>query len=172
VNQFRGRSNPIPGKEAKRTERLLRQGKFTEALATGNLIELWPLAWRVDDWAHIKDNGKGGQDEENNREYGVTRYQDTVKMNIGAVSTPLFPVEIEVTTSKLLLTNMHSHPSGFRDDFGNNTYSFIQPPSNVDIKTVPAHGRYWTVFGMGSDLVYLYDSTGVIAVLPTQRYIR
>ena len=173
--QFRGISSSITKKEAKKTETLIRAGKYEEAHASGNLIELGSLALRVADWEHVsKDNGKGDTSSSNNREYGVDTYQDGRRVEkIGEVHNPCpgntYPA---IEASSGIITNTHSHPSGTRDQVTNTCSFDPQPPSGVDIRAVPAGSAYWTVFAMGDKKVYLYNSTGVIAVLKIKRYVR
>jgi len=170
-----GKYHPILKKEAKRTEDLIRNGRFDEALATGNLIGLWPLSRRRADWGIVmQDNGKGDTVDANNCEYGITTAADSSRNTYkGPRRDPdsCCGAYVDVLISRTALTNTHSHPSGTH-----NNSSFYQPPSGEDIKLAPAASSagkaYWTVFGMGSANVYLYDSSGVIAVLSIKRYIR
>jgi hypothetical protein len=172
---LQGKSNPISRKEARRTERLIKAGKFNEALATGNLLELLPLELRNADWKHLmKDNGQGDTAAANNREYGIDLYRDGRRVEkIGEIYNPCHSnPDVSVTISRDLVTNTHSHPSGTRSEEANSKCSFDpQAPSSVDINSVPPQSGYWTVFGMASGLVYLYNTTGVLAVLKIKRYI-
>jgi hypothetical protein len=177
-NLLQGKSNPISKKEARRTERLIKDGKFNEALATDNLVELLPLELRNADWKHVmKDNGQGDTADANNREYGVDVYKNGRRVErTGAIHNPCpghSNPDIPVTISGDLITNTHSHPSGTRSEEVNSKCSFDpQPPSSVDINSVPPQSGYWTVFGMATGLVYLYNRTGVIAVMKIKRYIQ
>jgi hypothetical protein len=73
--------------------------------------------------------------------------------------------------SKNTVIETHSHPSGTKEVDGH-TYSFHPvAPSKQDIqKVIPS--QIDVVIGMASGLTYLYNETGVIAVLPTRRYCR
>jgi len=69
------------------------------------------------------------------------------------------------------VTDTHSHPSGSKQ-VGNFTWSYYpQGPSKDDISETPKGAAPRVVFGRGTDKVYIYDNTGVIAVLPTKKYV-
>ena len=168
VSGSKGKYNPISRREARKTEALIRQGEFREAHATGNLIKLWPLGIRRTDWGIVmKDNGEGDTSSADNREYGVTTdVEHNRKAYMGPVNDPyLTGTFVIVKTPANGYTDMHSHPSGKHNDHG-----FAQPPSKEDIDSAST-AAYCTVFGMRSRLVYIYDRTGILAVLPIETYI-
>jgi len=173
-NAERGMSHPISREEAEKTENLIKAGKFEEALKTGNLVELRPLSERQRDGRlMLKDNGRGGEKSHNNREYAIVIYQDDNRVEmIGTVSNPHDGgADINVPKWQKVRRYSHSHASGIVQ-IGDSTWQFSpQAPSLTDI-TAAAEGQSCIVFGRDSNLVYIYDSSGVIAVMPTKVYLK
>jgi len=169
----RGLSHPISKAEAKRTETLIREGKYKEAWQTGNLVELRPLDERQADGRLMKlDNGNGKDREGNNREYASIIFEDgTRKDLVGGVTDPNGgDPEILIRETKKIIRYSHSHPSGTHEA-DHILHSFYpQAPSKGDIEA--CKGEMAVIFGRDTDKVYIYDSTGVIATLPTKVYIR
>jgi hypothetical protein len=170
-NKIRGWSHPILSREAIKTVNLIIAGKFKEALATKNLVELIPLTERKADYRSMRrDNGSGGIRPKNNQEYAVAVYKDSTRLKMaGKAYDPQF-VGADVTPPCLdsVIICTHSHPSGSKN-VNNHIWKFSQPPSSIDIN-IARSGQTCIVFGRGSNFVYIYDSTGVIAVLPTKSY--
>lgn len=97
------------------------------------------------------------------------------KCEFGPVSNPKTePIAyIELPTN---VPTFHSHPSGTISEgppantIGSSTnFSFIQTPSNADIQNTGTNINY--VFGRGNGLVYVYDSQGVQAIIPINRFV-
>jgi hypothetical protein len=117
----------------------------------------------------IKDDGKGGRVDANNKEYsGLFGGKDGVhnlrESNAGKPSErkPL------VTTG---VNDFHSHPSGTeRVTIHGQSYtgSWQQPPSKQDISTAGNSNKY--MVGMGSGLIYVYNRNGVIATIPIETF--
>jgi RHS repeat-associated protein len=173
-NPERGTSNPISKDAAKNTEKLIKDGKFEDAKKTGDLVELPSAQIRATDKANaLQDNGNGGTTPANNKEYGRQTFQDgTTNTYTGDVFDPSkggASVSYTEKSNNPSVDGSHSHPSGTVVD-GNTTYSFYpQAPSKSDIGKVPA-GQTRSVFGRATDKVYIYSNTGVIAVMPTNKY--
>ena len=60
--------------------------------------------------------------------------------------------------------SFHSHPSGTRKK-GGEKIGWQQPPSQYDIQNYPKNKNGF-VFGMESGIIYKYNRTGVISILP------
>lgn len=134
-----------------------------------------------------QDNGRGGTDANNNREYGgaVDKNGNVTVATPGDVANPSVQSEASVTITTTSNTNstFHSHPSGSVVVGGNSnssgastsiggtttTYSFAQAPSQTDIRNAGSHTGY--VFGKGNNTVYIYNSSGVVATIPMNRFV-
>ena len=173
-NAERGMAHPISPEEAEKTENLIKAGKFEEAFQTGNLVQLSPLAERQKDGQlMLKDNGRGGEKSRNNREYAIIIYQNDNRIEMmGTISNPHDGgADINIPRWQKIRRYSHSHASGLLQ-IGDSTWQFSpQAPSRTDILAA-ADGQTSIVFGRDSDLVYIYDSSGVIAVLPTKAYLK
>ena len=109
-----------------------------------------------------KDNGNGGTRDENNREYGGHFTKEGVReVEAGPVAKP-GDKYVSVT---LLFPNhtFHSHPSG------DNTGGFLQFPSKTDLDITGETISY--VFGRGNNTTYIFNSSGVLATIPTSRFV-
>jgi len=133
----RGLSHPISRVEAKRTETLIKEGKYNEAWHTGNLVELRPLDERRADGKLMQlDNGNGKDREGNNREYASIIFADgTRKDTMGGVTDPNGgDPEILIHERKKIIRYSHSHPSGTHEA-DHILHSFYpQAPSKGDIE--------------------------------------
>ncbi|HWK04693.1 MAG TPA: hypothetical protein VNS58_13730 [Puia sp.] len=173
-NVERGISHPITLEEAEKTEDLIKAGKFEEAFQTGNLVELRPLAERqADGKLMLQDNGRQGDRPQNNREYATVIYNDGNRIEmLGVVSNPHDGGEdIKIPCWETVRRYSHSHASGIWQ-VGDSIWHFSpQAPSRTDILAASG-GQTSIVFGRDSNLVYIYNSSGVIAVLPTKVYLK
>ncbi len=137
------------------------------------------------------DNGEGGTNDANNREYGGSIMKDgTVKPGEpGPVTTPKKGAEFsDYDGSEEEKTRFHSHPSGTiteteiaePDPFGGDgaligggttttTTPYAQAPSQTDIDNAGEAVRY--VFARGEGTVYMYNNTGVLATLPHDQFV-
>ena len=109
-----------------------------------------------------KDNGNGGTRDENNREYGGHFTKEGVReVEAGPFAKP-GDKYVSVT---LLFPNhtFHSHPSG------DNTGGFLQFPSKTDLDNTGETISY--VFGRGNNTTYIFNSSGVLATIPTSRFV-
>lgn len=170
----RGWVHSISKAEATKTETLIKKGKYEEARQTGNLVELRPLEERQADGRLMRlDNGKGKDRKANNREYESIIFADgTRKDTMGAVTNPNGEdPEIIIHERKKIVTYSHSHPSGYLEEAGILHSFYPQAPSKGDLEAA-RKGEIRVVFGRDTDKVYIYDSTGVIALLPTKVYTR
>ena len=118
-----------------------------------------------------RDDGRGGTSDANNREYGGSiQNGNVVAAEPGPVSNPA------VGGASIMLPTgypkYHGHPSGTRSESvegGTRNSSFNQPPSPTDINNAGGYTNY--VFGRGDGMVYIYNSTGVQAVIPMQYFV-
>ena len=124
-----------------------------------------------------KDNGKGGTANSNNREYGgFIENGKIIVVNPGIITNPKSDIFPSILLPKGVPT-FHSHPSGTlvesnsADVLGSTqtTYSYVQTPSQIDINTAETYTHY--VFGRGSGEVYIYNSEGLQATIPMNRFV-
>lgn len=133
-----------------------------------------------------RDNGKGGTEPDNNREYGGAIIDGVATpQSPGPVKNPGGGESGEFYTSFGVPT-FHSHPSGTIDvgESGNSfhrrgttigsrrteTFGHYQIPSTLDINAAEP-GTLNYVFGRGNGNVYVYDNTGVQAVIPMKNFV-
>jgi len=127
-----------------------------------------------------KDNGLGGTADANNREYGgIIKDGKVIPLEPGAVGKLvlgkknylLFPGE----------ATFHSHASGDTDVPNiDNTVTTIsngkpyacweQKPSQIDIDNAGNSTHY--VFAMREKVVYIYNSSGIQATMPMNRFVK
>ncbi|NII29669.1 hypothetical protein HB364_31610 [Pseudoflavitalea sp. X16] len=168
----RGMSDSISPRQARLVKRAIKKRKYSQAHATGNLVELYPLSERKADYEYVKnDNGLGDTIKENNREYCIEI--DTLGIRnefAGPVKDPSKGgAYVDTKNMRNLIRHSHSHPSGTKTISGKEC-SFGQPPSLSDIKAISSV-KIGVVFGRGNDTVYIYGVKGVLAVLPANKYI-
>ncbi|HXU27889.1 MAG TPA: hypothetical protein VN698_11715, partial [Bacteroidia bacterium] len=135
-----------------------------------------------------KDNGKGGTSNANNREYGgiVDKDETVTTTKPGDVAKPKTDPDASINfqsvtdNTKILF---HSHPSGTFVAGGQQqaepgSYSiststtvshYVQAPSEIDISNIGNKTGY--VFGMKSGTVYIYNSSGIQATIPINRFV-
>ena len=118
----------------------------------------------------IKDNGKGGTDDDNNREYLMTFDKNIDPCAIDEVYVKEGPVgnlakdnlvSVEYGNSPNL-EYVHTHPSGT-----NGKRRWHQAPSRLDVIETTTQ-QY--VIGMGDKTVYIYNGNGINATLPLDVY--
>jgi hypothetical protein len=172
----------ISRKDAKATEEFIKTNSGNTSafqsndIAYKNSVEIEGTATTRQSMVDIvgQDNGKGGTDGANNREYGgrIKRDGTVVEAPAGRVGDPINDtnVSISLTTFFEGQVTFHSHPSGVRVD-GNTTGSWAQAPSYIggDVKNSNNTREY--VFGRGNGTVYIYNSTGVMATIPQQYFV-
>jgi RHS repeat-associated protein len=131
-----------------------------------------------------QDNGRGGEADANNREYGgrVRSTGEVVESPPGPVTNPLVSASasIDITSSSNQST-FHSHPSGTRTQSSSGgsggttiggtttTGSFQNAPSNSDVENSGSKVNY--VFSRGNRTVYIYNNTDVIATIPQKYFV-
>ena len=117
-----------------------------------------------------QDNAKGGKEAANNREYGGVISDGKVKeVPPGEVSTPNYLSSI-VISSSLDEVTFHSHASGdLENPYTKTTYTYIQFPSQADINNAGNKTHY--VFGRRDENVYVYNSSGIQAVIPHKYFV-
>lgn len=124
-----------------------------------------------------RDNGRGGTSEANNREYGGTISNGVVTVATpGSVANPQRDATADISLA-VGSSTFHSHPSGNvtigpgANTIGGTreTYSFVQNPSSRDIQVARSSTHY--VFGRGNNNVYIYNSSGVQAVIPMKYFV-
>ena len=117
----------------------------------------------------IKDDGTGGTNVANNKEYsgsfgGKNGVYNTKESASGKPSGGK-PLETIGTV------DFHSHPSGTEKitiKGESYTGSWAQPPSKQDISVSGNKSQY--VVGMGNGTIYIYNKNGVIATIPLSTF--
>ena len=119
-----------------------------------------------------RDNGNGGTNAANNREYGGSIENGKVVIATpGAVSNPASPDNASIKLPSGVST-FHSHPSGTKTESvegGTRNSWFNQHPSRTDITNSSSKTEY--VFGRGDGKVYIYNKNGVQAVIPMKNFV-
>ncbi len=128
-----------------------------------------------------RDNGKGLSKPRNNQEHGGTINNGVVTpVPSGPVGSLKNNVRPEITYPAGAEKTFHSHPSGTytpmdgtssSQDFGNQTETMVyrQAPSRADIQNAGNNTRY--VFGRRDGNVYVYNGSGVQAVIPQKKFV-
>ena len=115
----------------------------------------------------MADNGKGGTDPAQNREYGGTiQNGKVVAAPPGEVADPTKDERASIMLPGGFVS-FHSHPSGTNDST-NPPVGFVQPPSLEDSETSGELTHY--VFGRRDRNVYVYNNKGVQAVIPMKHF--
>ncbi|MGN8037644.1 RHS repeat-associated core domain-containing protein [Chitinophaga sp. 22321] len=135
-----------------------------------------------------QDNGKGGTDPANNREYGgVIKTDGTVTQSpAGPVSDPTVNKDAHIEIASFdFQSTFHSHPSGTKSEsstggnpLGGTTLggsvtsgAFRNAPSNVGGDVGNSGNKVNYVFSRGNGTVYIYNNTGVIATIPQANFV-
>ncbi|HLN52948.1 MAG TPA: DUF6443 domain-containing protein [Lentimicrobium sp.] len=173
-----GNSNPIFWSDAKNTEAQLKSGNY-EGDHMKNLQEIENVSTLKEmNSITLKDNGKGGTSDANNREYGGTVSKSNVvaESPAGHVINPKEATEASIThtVTSDTKTTFHSHGSGSVIEgppigtIGGITtkWSHQQGPSAYDIQNSGSQVKY--EFARGDKVLYIYNNTGVIATMPTK----
>jgi RHS repeat-associated protein len=145
-----------------------------------------------------QDNGKGGTGAANNQEHGGSINSNgkdgvVIAARSGKPADPSKDDGAHIRLPNAPIT-FHSHPSGTTESENNGSgigrlrspqeesASFAQPPSKKDIEAAgtigsigggsvgPAGGAHY-VFGRGDGNVYIYNSSGVQAVMPIADFV-
>lgn len=129
-----------------------------------------------------QDNGKGGTQDANNREYGGEITPDGIIPHVGAVYSPKVSSYATIELNSTDYSTFHGHPSGSIVENSNpstsssisfsetrTTYSYTQSPSPLDISNANSHTHY--VFGRTNGITYIYNSNGVQATIPTSKFV-
>ncbi len=180
--------NTISNKDAKATEKEIKANNFESDVVKKNTVEIANKDVVQKMYSNIKDDGTGGESAANNTEYGGTEKADgTVTAKSGEVANPQTDPYAEVDVNSAGQTDYHSHPSGYIGDVpitpaednakaassnggttlsgsGYSSYSFMQGPSRPDQNNIGKATGY--EFGMRAGVIYIYNSTGVVATLP------
>ncbi len=115
-----------------------------------------------------RDDGSGGTDPNNNREYGgVLLDGEVILCPPGLVTDPSANASATITLPSQG-SSFHSHPSGIITD-ATTTYFFVQEPSDSDKATAGSVIHY--VFGRRDNTVYIYDSSGTLATIPDKHFV-
>ena len=115
----------------------------------------------------IKDDGSGGERDNNNREYLMTftrgEKNPDVYIKMGDVGDPTKNSTVSVDVGGYpSLVYVHTHPSGTKND------SYWKPaPSSVDVQNATSTSY---VISLHNNTVYLYDNTGVSATMDLNVY--
>ncbi len=130
-----------------------------------------------------QDDGKGGTEDKNNREYGgVVRGNEVIESPAGAVASPKDDSKATISHPDVQSGDIvfHSHPSGSiieepekssisSNVFGGETrtYSFGQLPSAFDLNN--AKGVEY-VFARGDNMVYIYSKGQILGVMKMKHF--
>ena len=115
-----------------------------------------------------RDDGSGGTDPNNNREYGgVLRDGEVILCPPGLVTDPSASASATITLPSGS-SSFHSHPSGTKTN-ATTTYFFVQEPSDGDKATAGSYIHY--VFGRRDNTVYVYDGSGTLATIPDKYFV-
>ena len=125
-----------------------------------------------------QDDGTGGTNPENSREHGGM-VDFAGKVSAVPSGTPADPsvdhfAEIAFPGGTILnKTEFHSHPSVAGVDENGQPIGFMQAPSSYDIQNAGTSTGVKYVFGRRGDTktTYMYNSTGVIATIPTNSFV-
>jgi len=137
-----------------------------------------------------QDDGKGGTNDANNREYGgVIKTDGTVKESpAGPVSDPTVSAAAHIDIIHFDFQSIfHSHASGTKTisltelssfvgastSLGGSTKSgsFDHAPSNKNGDVGDSGSKVNYVFSRGNGIVYIYNNTGVIATIPQSAFV-
>ncbi|WP_142686759.1 RHS repeat-associated core domain-containing protein [Chitinophaga polysaccharea] len=135
-----------------------------------------------------QDNGKGGTDPANNREYGgVVKTDGNVSQSPpGPVSDPILNKDAHINIASFdFQSTFHSHPSGTKSEsstgsnpFGGTTIGgtttnghFNSAPSNKGGDVSNSGSKINYVFSRSNGTVYIYNNTGVIATIPQANFV-
>ena len=178
--------NNISKDTAKSVEKEIEKGNVDSKLVQDNIVQIENLDVMKEMYNIVKsDDGRGGTSEANNREYGGTKTAGASNVSAvepGPVANPKTDRNafITFTIDDTISLIFHSHPSGEIVEgerpganeirlggYSIDTYKFQQAPSVLDINTIGNATGY--VFGRGNGMIYVYNSTGVIATMPDKQ---
>jgi hypothetical protein len=113
----------------------------------------------------IKDDGSGGTDVANNKEYSGSFGGENGVFNLKESASQKPSAGGRLITEGN--TDFHSHPSG-TEKVSNGTAMCAQPPSKQDISVAGNTTKY--VVGMRNQTIYIYNNKGVIATIPVSTF--
>ena len=113
----------------------------------------------------LKDDGNGGEKDENNREYGgYLTPEGFVPEQPGEVSKPSKGgASIKKYTDR---NSFHTHPSGTEG-----LRHFRQQPSKTDIENVSNPTTTHYVAARGSDEIFIYTSKGIVSKMSREKFL-
>jgi hypothetical protein len=153
-----GNSNPISTEQANFSINMVSNGNI-EGVHMNNFVEIPNIVQGQNALGIISDDGMGGTFPQNNSETAFnlnTGTNQPYNVIVGETANP----DVQTTVSVSSRMN-HTHPSGTTQSGGR----WVQPPSNVDIMNgYPDYNM--NVWGMRSQTLYIYNSTGVVATVP------
>lgn len=165
---------------AEEVEYLIETKQLDHWKVKANIVEIVPVDILRKMRTIIQDNGNGGFDSINNKEYGgLLRPDGSFIMTASGKFFDLCDTSQHKRTVALRsrgVAEFHSHPSGCSGDLP--VYPCTGPPevlswkpcmhgqgpSRVDQDSVEKRRGY--VFGMRAKIIFIYDSTGILATLP------
>ncbi|MFS4493190.1 DUF6443 domain-containing protein [Maribacter sp. 2308TA10-17] len=170
-----GNTNPISKDAAKNTEKQIKSGNV-DGEHMDNTVQIANADTQQEMLDHVsQDDGKGGvMTEANLKSMNSSNFKE-FSGNIGddgkVTGTTSGPVLLPMAGFDQIEAggsfDFHSHPSGQFMDTDGKTRGFTQPTSSKDIQG--AQGTEYTL-GMKSQKVYVYDKTGVIAIIPFKNF--
>ena len=114
----------------------------------------------------LKDDGNGGDKDENNREYGgYLTPEGFVPEEPGDVSKPSKGgASINQYTDR---NSFHTHPSGSEPG-----WSYKQLPSIQDINNITNPNTTHYVAGRSKDIITIYNTRGIIATMSRNKFLK
>ena len=165
----KGNSNPISQSDALRAKLIANSacsgdGVFSKEEIPMHLFVQIPNQEEADaSFAFIGDDGTGGMKPENNKEYGWNI--DRGNCSVTSTTESEFAGDPSKNSAIGVQPRLnHTHPSGT-----NGSYMWQQPPSKTDILNHKFSSQK-NVWGMRSQKLYIYNNSGVIAVVPFSIY--
>jgi hypothetical protein len=125
----------------------------------------------------FKDNGAQSPTvPENNQEFqGKVVDNRVIELESGKVvklgPTNTGPIEAKYVEDTRARTRFHTHPSGVYKDGSGAYFMHVQHPSSVDISNTP-EGQTRYVFARRYKTVYIYNSKGVQAEIPDEKFVK
>lgn len=170
--------NGITWSTALDVERLIGLHQVDSDLVTKNIVEIFNPTVFSNMRAVIMDNGKGGSDSVNNKEYGGLLHADGQIFQIDSgLYVPLCKSgKRAVILQSKGFAEFHDHPSGCRGALElyactDTTLAkqpggcgYTQGPSKIDQQAVGKRTGY--VFAMRARIIFIYDNNGVKATIP------
>lgn len=164
--------HPITEREAWLVEALIRRERYDDPKVMKGTVPILDKKTIGAMLRNIKDSRWNLNESTDFCEYGgIVKTDSSLTCWKGDITDPCSPKNKGLCVSDTGgIADYHSHPSGEKDGLNKGKpvrCSFVQAPSLQDQQVVKRN-RSGYVFGMNerSHLIYVYDSTGILATLP------